>query len=100
MEYYVNVSIIYLLIVAYLVWRVRSDLKHKRPLGQTATWLIYMIPYGVIGVIGWVTPEWPQFLKIGTLVVWILVCAVVSYKVHSKYNAWLDKEREREKFDR
>ena len=100
MEQYLMNAGIYRVVMALLAWRVRVDLRHKQPLGQTATWLIYMIPYAVITLIRWVTPQWPRVLYIIVMVLWILSCGVVSYLVHSRYNKWLDAEREKDKYNR
>ena len=99
-EYYVTSVVIYVLLMAYLIWRVKSDVKYQRPLGQTATWLIYLIPYGVAEVIGWFITERSRTVSIILLVVWVIACGTISYKVHSKYNKWLDEQREKEKYQR
>lgn len=96
MEYYLTSIVIYLAVFAFLVWRLRVELRLKQPLGQSLTCLVYLIPWGVITLIRWITPPWPEALHSVVLVVWVIACGTVSYTLHRKYNQWLDAEREKE----
>lgn len=97
MDYYLICVGAFLIVFAFLVWRLRVELSLKQPLGQSLTCLVYLIPWGVITLIRWITPPWPEALHSAVLLVWVIACGTVSYKLHRKYNQWLEAEKEKEK---
>lgn len=97
MENYLPVAAFGLLVVAFLIWRLRTEIRHKQPMGQAVTYLIYLVGFGIVAAIRQITPPWPNAVAIAVLVVGISACSGISYKIHRKYHAWLDAEQEKER---
>ena len=90
----------YLGLMAFLFWWARRDVRNQRPMGQAATWLIYMTTFIPVYLLKLVTPEWSRTVGIIILGIWFLISCTIAYQVHHRYNKWLDELQQKQKYER
>ena len=93
MGLYIAIGVpLWILVVAYLVWRIRRYMKRRLPSPPELKWLIYVVVFTVAAPLISVAGHVSRGAGLAALVVAFVISFSLSYYALGRYRKWLEEQ--------